>query len=89
MIDAEELGLTSNNIQQQAKNANPVVQRFAGASGEFGKMLGADRRWSYNIIKQVGSYGESFDRNLTPLGVDRGFNKLWNQGGLMYAPPLR
>ena len=89
MIDAEELGLTSKNIEQQVKGANPVVKRFTGASGEFGKMLGIDKRWAYNIIKQVGNYGESFERNLTPLGVPRGINKLWNQGGLMYAPPLR
>lgn len=89
MIDAEELGLTSKTIDRQEKSANPVVQRFAGASGEFGKMLGIDKRWAYKIIKQVGNYGESFERNLTPLGVSRGVNKLWNQGGLMYAPPLR
>lgn len=89
MIDAEELGLSSKNIDQHEKSANPVVQRFAGASGEFGKMLGVDKRWAYNIIKQVGNYGESFERNLIPLGVARGINKLWNQGGLMYAPPLR
>jgi len=89
MIDAEELGLSSKNIDQQAKSANPIVQRFTGATGEFGKMLGVDKRWASNIIKQVGNYGESFERNLTPLGVDRGINKLWNQGGLMYAPPLR
>jgi general L-amino acid transport system substrate-binding protein len=89
MIDGEELGLTSKNIDRQVKSANPVVQRFVGASGEFGKMLGVDKRWAYNIIKQVGNYGESFERNLTPLGVDRGVNKLWKEGGLMYAPPLR
>ena len=89
MIDAEELGLSSKNIAAQEKSSNPVVQRFAGASGEFGKMLGVDKRWAYNIIKHVGNYGESFARHLTPLGVDRGINKLWNQGGLMYAPPLR
>jgi general L-amino acid transport system substrate-binding protein len=89
MIDGEELGLTSKNIDRQVKSANPVVQRFVGAAGEFGKMLGVDKRWAYNIIKQVGNYGESFERNLTPLGVDRGVNKLWKEGGLMYAPPLR
>jgi general L-amino acid transport system substrate-binding protein len=89
MIDGEELGLTSKNIDQQTKSANPVIQRFIGAKGEFGKMLGLDNRWAYNIIKQVGNYGESFDRNLTPLGLDRGLNKLWNHGGLMYAPPIR
>jgi general L-amino acid transport system substrate-binding protein len=89
MIDAEELGLTSRNIETQVKSANPVIQRFVGATGQFGKMLGVDARWARNIIKQVGNYGESFDRNLTPLGVDRGINKLWNQGGILYAPPLR
>ena len=89
MIDAEDLGLTSKNIDEQMKSANPVVQRFAGASGDLGKSLGVEKRWAYNIIKQVGNYGESFERNLTPIGVERGLNKLWNRGGLMYAPPLR
>jgi general L-amino acid transport system substrate-binding protein len=89
MIDAEELGLTSKNIDKHAQSGNPVIQRFIGATGEFGKMLGLDKRWARNIIKQVGNYGESFERHLTPLGVERGINKLWNQGGLMYAPPLR
>ncbi len=89
MIEAEELGLTSKNIDQQAQNSNPVVQRFIGATGDFGKMLNLDNRWAYNIVKQVGNYGESFERHLTPLGLDRGLNKLWNKGGIMYAPPLR
>ncbi|MGZ8483618.1 MAG: amino acid ABC transporter substrate-binding protein [Candidatus Binatia bacterium] len=89
MIEAEELGLTSKNIEQQGQNANPVVQRFVGATGDFGKMLNVDNRWAYNIVKQVGNYGESFERHLTPLGLDRGINKLWNKGGIMYAPPLR
>lgn len=89
MIEAEELGLTSKNIDQRAKSANPVIQRFVGASGEFGKMLGIDKRWAHRITKQVGNYGESFEKHLAPLGVERGINKLWNQGGLMYAPPLR
>jgi general L-amino acid transport system substrate-binding protein len=89
MVEGEEIGLTSKNIEQQAKGPNPTVQRFVGASGDLGKMLGLDNRWAYNIIKQVGNYGESFERNLTPLGLDRGINKLWNRGGLLYAPPLR
>ena len=88
-IEAEDLGLTSKNIEQQAQSHDPAVQRFVGVKGDFGKMLGLDNRWAYNIIKQVGNYGESFDRNLTPLGLDRGLNKLWNRGGLMYAPPMR
>jgi general L-amino acid transport system substrate-binding protein len=89
MIEAEELGLTSRNIEQQAASANPSIQRFAGATGDIGKMLGLDNRWAVHIVKQVGNYGESFDANLKPLGFERGLNKLWTQGGLMYAPPVR
>ncbi len=89
MLEAEELGLTSKNIDQQASSTNPSIQRFVGASGDLGKMLSLDNRWAYNIVKLVGNYGESFDANLKPLGFDRGLNNLWTQGGLMYAPPLR
>ena len=89
MIDAEELGLTAKNIDAQARSGNPSIQRFVGASGDIGKMLSLDNRWAYNIVKQVGNYGESFDANLKPLGFERGLNRLWNQGGLMYAPPIR
>ena len=89
MIEAEEMGLTSKNIDQQAGSPNPSVQRFVGASGDIGKMLGIDNKWAFNIVKQVGNYGESFDANLKPLGFERGLNRLWNQGGLMYAPPIR
>lgn len=89
MIEAEELGITSKNVEQQAQSANPVIHRFLGTKGNFGKMLNLDNRWAFNIVKLVGNYGESFERNLTPLGLDRGINKLWNKGGLMYAPPLR
>jgi general L-amino acid transport system substrate-binding protein len=89
MIEAEELGLSSKNIDQQGTTQNPSIQRFVGASGDIGKMLGLDNKWALNIVKQVGNYGESFDTNLKPLGFDRGINKLWTQGGLMYAPPIR
>jgi general L-amino acid transport system substrate-binding protein len=89
MIEAEELGLTSTNIDQHLKSQNPVIQRYLGAIGDIGKMFRLDNRWAYNIVKQVGNYGESFSRNLTPLGFDRGLNNLWTQGGLIYAPPLR
>jgi general L-amino acid transport system substrate-binding protein len=89
MIEAEELGISSKNIDQQAGTQNPSIQRFVGASGDIGKMLGLDNKWAFNIVKQVGNYGESFDNNLKPLGFDRGINKLWTQGGLMYAPPIR
>ena len=89
MVEAEELGLSSRNIDEQARSANPSIQRFVGVNGDIGRMLGLDNRWAFNIVKQVGNYAESFDANLKPLGFERGLNKLWNQGGLMYAPPIR
>jgi general L-amino acid transport system substrate-binding protein len=89
MLEAEELGLTSKNIEKEAKSPNPSIQRFVGTSGDIGKMLGLDNRWAFNIVRQVGNYAESFDANLKPLGFERGLNRLWNQGGLMYAPPIR
>ena len=89
MIEAEEMGLTSKTIDQALASKDPAVQRFVGASGDIGKMLGLDNRWAFNIVRQVGNYGESFDANLKPLGFERGLNRLWTQGGLMYAPPIR
>jgi general L-amino acid transport system substrate-binding protein len=89
MLEAEELGLTSKNIAEHAKSANPSIQRFVGASGDLGQMLGLDNRWAVNVIRHVGNYAESFDANLKPLGFERGLNRLWSQGGLMYAPPIR
>ena len=89
MIEAEELGLTSKTVDQHLKSASPAIQRFVGASGGIGKGLGLDNRWAYHIVKQVGNYAESFERNLSPLGFERGLNRLWNKGGLMYAPPIR
>jgi len=89
MIEAEELGLSSKNVDGQVKSPNPAIQRFVGASGDLGKMLALDNKWAYNIVKQVGNYGESFDANLKPLGFERGLNRLWNRGGLLYVPPIR
>jgi general L-amino acid transport system substrate-binding protein len=89
MIEAEEMNLTSKNIDEAAGSKDPAVQRFIGASGDLGKMLGLDNRWAFNIVRQVGNYGESFDANLKPLGFERGQNALWKNGGLMYAPPIR
>ncbi len=88
-IEAEEMGLSSKNIDQQAGSKDPAVQRFVGATGDIGKMLGLDNKWAFNIIKQVGNYGESYDTHLKPLGFTRGLNNLWTKGGLMYAPPIR
>ncbi|HUG78160.1 MAG TPA: amino acid ABC transporter substrate-binding protein, partial [Burkholderiales bacterium] len=86
MIEAEELGLSSKNIDQHLNSQSPNIQRFVGASGDIGKMLGVDNKWAYNIIKQVGNYGESFEANLKPLGFERAQNRLWTEGGLMYVP---
>jgi general L-amino acid transport system substrate-binding protein len=89
MMEAEELGLTSKNIDQQASSTNPSIQRFVGSTGDIGKMLGLDAKWAHNVVKQVGNYAESFEANLTPLGFERGLNRLWNQGGIMYPIPIR
>jgi len=89
MIEAEELGLSSKNIDAQSRSANPAIQRFVGANGDLGKMLSLDNKWAYNIVRQVGNYAESFDANLKPLGFERGLNRLWSKGGLLYVPPIR
>jgi len=90
MVDAEELGLNSKNVRDQAaSSADPNVQRFVGKIGDLGKMLGLEAPWALNIVAQVGNYDESFTRNLGPLGVERGYNRLWRDGGLMFAPSLR
>ena len=89
MLEAEELGLSSKNIDQQAASTNPSIQRFVGSTGDIGKMLGLDAKWAHNVVKQVGNYAESFEANLTPLGFERGLNRLWNQGGIMYPIPIR
>jgi general L-amino acid transport system substrate-binding protein len=92
MIDAEERGLTSANVDAGLKSSDPNVQRLLGVTGDLGKGMGLDNKWAYNIIKQVGNYGESFDRNLgagSKLQLPRGLNALWTDGGLMYSPPVR
>ena len=92
LIEAEELGITSKNVDDMLKSTDPQIQRFLGVSPGFGKALGLDEKWAYNIIKQVGNYGEIFDRNVgptTPLKIERGLNDLWTRGGLMYAIPFR
>ena len=90
MVNAEEMGLTAENVKAQAaSSSDPNVQRFVGKTGDLGKMLGLDPAWALNVVAQVGNYDESFKRNLGPLGVERGYNRLWRDGGLMFAPPLR
>jgi len=89
MIDAEELGLTSSTIDAALTSDSPQVRRFAGVEGDLGPMLGLDRRWAVAIVKQVGNMRESYERNLMPLGVERGPNRLWKDGGLFYVPDIR
>ena len=92
MINAEELGVTSANIDEMKSSNNPAVLRLLGVEGSFGSDLGLANDWAYQIIKQVGNYGESFDRNVgpnTPLGIARGLNAQWYDGGILYAPPIR
>ena len=92
MINAEELGVTQGNVDQMKASKNPSVRRLLGVEGEYGAAVGLDNDWAYQIIKLVGNYGESFDRNVgagSPLGIARGQNALWRDGGLQYAPPIR
>ncbi|MBW1693555.1 MAG: amino acid ABC transporter substrate-binding protein [Deltaproteobacteria bacterium] len=92
MIEAEYLGITSQNIDAMMKSKDPKVQRFLGVSAGNGKALGLDEMWAYNIVKKVGNYGEVFERNIgvnTPLAIARGLNALWTNGGLMYTPPFK
>ncbi|AMV71757.1 amino acid ABC transporter substrate-binding protein [Desulfuromonas sp. DDH964] len=92
MIQAEEYGITSKNVDEMLKSSDPGVQRFLGVIEGNGKALGLDEKWAYNIIKQVGNYGEVFERNVgknTSLGIERGLNALWTNGGLMYSPPFK
>jgi general L-amino acid transport system substrate-binding protein len=89
MIDAEELGLRSESIDQADASRDPNVQRFIGRTGAFGAMLGIRPDWAFQIVKQVGNYGESFERNVKPLGIERGLNRLWRDGGVLYVPDVR
>ncbi len=90
MIQAEEFGITSDNVEEKLKSDNPGVKRFLGVTPGMGEALGLDEKWAYNIVKQVGNYGESYQRNVTEkLGLERGLNALWTDGGLMYAYPIR
>ncbi len=91
MVDAEDLGVDSKNVDEMMKSTNPEIRRLLGVEGNFGEQLGLSKDTFYKIIKQVGNYGESFERNVgsgSPLKIDRGLNKLWTKGGIMYAPPI-
>ena len=92
MINAEELGVTSQNVDAMKKSGSPDVKRLLGYDAPDGTTLGAVKDWGYQIVKQVGNYAEVFDRNVgkdSPLKIDRAENNLWNKGGFLYAPPVR
>ena len=92
LIDAEELGVGSKTLEEALKSQKPAVKRLVGAEGDFGKGLGLSNAWAAQAIKAVGNYGEMFDRNVgvnSKLGIPRGLNELWSNGGIQYAPPIR
>ena len=92
MIDAEEKGITSKNVDDMLKSDDPEIKRMLGVTPGMGKSLGIDDKWVYNVIKQVGNYGEIFERNVgkdSPLKLERGLNNLWTKGGLIYGMPIR
>jgi general L-amino acid transport system substrate-binding protein len=98
LVNAEELGITSQNIEEMKASKNPEVQRLLGvenadgSAAGFGTGIGLEEAWAVNIIKATGNYGEIFERNVgvnTPLKIARGKNALWKDGGLQYAPPIR
>jgi general L-amino acid transport system substrate-binding protein len=92
MIDAEELGVTQKNVDEMAKSDKPEFKRVFGTDGNLGEQLGLTKDWVSRIVKAVGNYGESFDRNVgagSKLGIARGLNQLWTKGGIQYAPPIR
>nr|AID69657.1 ABC-type amino acid transport/signal transduction systems, periplasmic component/domain protein [uncultured organism] len=92
IINAEELGLTSQSIEALRSSDDPATARFTGASGDVGQLLGLRADWAFQVVAQVGNYGEVFERTVgagSPLGIGRGLNALWSDGGLIYAPPIR
>ncbi len=93
LIEAEEYGITSANADELAANPpNPTVARILGVEGNYGEMIGLDAQWALRAIKSVGNYGEIFDRNIGPnteIGLERGLNAQWTQGGILYAEPVR
>jgi general L-amino acid transport system substrate-binding protein len=92
MVNAEELGVSSKNVDEALKSNQPEIRRLVGTEGAYGEQLGLTKDWAVRIIKLVGNYGESFDRNVgtgSKLGISRGLNRLWTKGGIQYAPPIR
>ena len=92
MLNAEELGVTSANVDEALKSKKPDVMRLMGTAGAYGEELGLTKDWAARIVRHVGNYGEVYERNVgagSKLGIPRGLNQLWNAGGIQYAPPIR
>ena len=92
LLEAEELGVSQTNVDEMLGSDNPAIKRLLGVEGDFGTPLGLTKDWAYQIIKLVGNYAETYDRNVgpaTPIGLERGLNALWSDGGIQYAPPIR
>jgi general L-amino acid transport system substrate-binding protein len=92
LIEAEELGLTESNIDTALKSADPTIRRFVGLEPGLGHGLGLDANWAYRVVRATGNYGELYERTIgmgSPLKLERGLNKLWTQGGLMWSPPFQ
>ena len=92
MLNAEELGVNSKNIDEAMKSKKPDVMRFVGSEGAYGEALGLSKDWAVRIIRHVGNYAEVYERNVgvdSPLQIPRGLNQLWSSGGIQYAPPIR
>jgi general L-amino acid transport system substrate-binding protein len=92
MINAEELGISQKTLDEALKSDKPDVRRLVGTEGNLGETLGLTKDWVVRIVKLVGNYGESFERNVgtsSKLGISRGLNNLWTKGGIQYAPPIR
>ena len=92
LVNAEELGVTSKNIDEALKSENPDIRRLVGTEGNYGERMGLGKDWAANAIRLVGNYGEIYERTVgvgSALGIPRGINQLWNRGGILYAPPIR
>ena len=92
MVNAEEYGVTQANVDEMKNSSNPNIRRLLGVEANGADKLGVGQDFCYHIVKNTGNYGEAYDRNVgkdSPLSIERGLNRLWNQGGIMFAPPLR
>ena len=89
LVAAEQLGVSSRNIDEAMRSPSPDVRRLLGVEGEVGPSMGLAKDWAAKAIRAVGNYGEAWERDIKPMGLERGLNRLWDQGGLQFSPPLR